>query len=37
MNRKHKVALITVTHSGELASLMQRTLELKDGKLVERA
>lgn len=37
MNRKHKVALITVTHSGELAASMQRTLELKDGKLVERA
>jgi ABC-type lipoprotein export system ATPase subunit len=35
MNRKYQVALLVVTHSRELASQMQRVLELKDGKLLQ--
>lgn len=37
MNRKHKVALIVVTHSRELAAHMQAVFELKYGKLVKTA
>jgi len=35
VNREHRVALIMVTHSGELARRMSRVLELVDGKLSE--
>ena len=33
LNREEKVTLIVVTHSGELAQLMARKVELKDRKL----
>jgi ABC-type lipoprotein export system ATPase subunit len=34
INREEQVTLVTVTHSMELARLMGRAVELKDGKLV---
>ena len=34
LNREEKVALVVVTHALDLAHLMNRVLELKDGRLV---
>ena len=33
LNAEENVTLITVTHSGKLADLMARTVELKDGQI----
>ena len=37
LNREEEVTLIVVTHAAELARRMARMLELKDGRLVQRA
>ena len=36
ISQEEKVSLVVVTHSEKLANKMQRVLELKDGKIVER-
>ncbi len=35
MNRRYQVAMVVVTHASELAARMQRSFELRDGKLVQ--
>jgi lipoprotein-releasing system ATP-binding protein len=35
LNREQKVSLIVVTHNMELAGMMQRQLQMKDGLLNE--
>jgi lipoprotein-releasing system ATP-binding protein len=37
LNREQGMTLLVVTHSAELASLMDRVLEMRDGNLVARA
>jgi len=36
LNREEKVTLVVVTHALDLAAMMGRVLELRDGRLVER-